>query len=499
MLQIIAFTDAPTLPLDRPSQCAQNIPAPVPASSQEFITPNNTQTEHTKFQVSAPRPWLPQTPEGSPHKPPQPAPMDHQTWPSQHGYSTPDSEPHQDCPTAHEESKLEPENGRILEQDSYKTQPTQPSTTPPAPSPVAYARSDATTECEDTTCLPLDRTSWKDDDQQGLRAIAEQLLAQGNTGKDKPEPVGKPEVWAEGRQELCETLHYYRGYQSACYATGGFVRGFMYDKVSHDRDYIDSDVIISRAGGGLMKDKDSGEMKAGKDQKEDSVAAGLRNCMLSRNPVVVIIGVDNPQIPSKPPHQYCVLDYFKPTHIWSEKSGGSEMVRYRFEKLNTKKDSWWRAKNSPEVAALGSLPPPVEQQCGTCGVVSPQVYLNGWMCLRSACTSFWKLIIPTPGPGNSTSMQEPNEASLMYDPRFLKQKTPWFNDDQDYPLVSNTAELSTHARPGEDTSIAFWSGIVCPKCGRCISRLNWTNWTCSNSACDYARSPSHALIPALRD
>ena len=275
------------------------------------------------------------------------------------------------------------------------------------------------------------------------------------------------------------------------------MRGFMFDKVAHDRDYIDSNVIISRAGGGLTKDKDSGEMKAGRDQKEDSVAAGLRNCMLSRNPVVVITGVDNPHIPSKPPHQYCVLDHFKPTHIWSEKSEGSQMVRYRFEKLNTRKDSWWRAKDSPDVATLGSLPPPVEKQCGTCGFVSQQVYLNGWMCLHSTCTSFWKVSILTPGPGNSTSLQEPNEASLIYDPRFLKQKTPWFNDDRDYPLVSNTAELSAHSRPGEDTSTAFWSGIVCPKCGRCISRLNWTNWECPNTTCDYVRSPPHALVPAL--
>lgn len=419
----------------------------------------------------------------------------------QHAYSTPVSEPYRDVQVVQENSALtsglKPKQERTPVQESYQTKPTQLLSSLPAQLAKLYARSEATTENEDPECSPLDVPSWVDDDQQHLRAIAEQLLAQGNVGQNKPEPIGQPEVWAEGRQELCETLHYYRGYQSASYATGGFVRGFMFDKVAHDRDYIDGDVIISRAGGGLMKDKDSGEMKAGKDQKEDSVAAGLRNCMLSRNPVVVITGVDNPHIPSKPPHQYCVLDYFKPTHIWSEKSGGSEMVRYRFEKLNTKKESWWRAKVGADLPALGSMSPPVEQQCGTCGVISSQVYLNGWMCLLSICTSFWKLITPTPGPGNSTSLQEPDEASLIYDPRFLKQKTPWFNDDRDYPLVSNTAELSAHARPGEDTSVAFWSGIVCPQCGRCISRLNWTNWRCPNTNCGYVRSPPHALIPAL--
>ncbi|KAE8836366.1 hypothetical protein PTNB73_04328 [Pyrenophora teres f. teres] len=494
-----ATADKQILPLGGPSQCAQNVPAPVPASSQYTITPNMSQTEATRFQTPSSRLWMPQTPEDPPRQPTQQAHTDTQTSPVQHAYPSPGSEPYQHLQVAQEKFDLrsnpELEKQPTPHQDSYQTQPTQlPPSTPLA---TTYARSDATTECGDTECSPLHVSSRADDNQQHLLAIAEQLLAQRHVGQNKPEPFGKPEVWAEGRQELCETLHYYRGYQSASYATGGFVRGFMFDKVAHDRDYVDSDVIVSRAGGGLMKDKDSGEMKAGRDQKEDLVATGLRNCMLSRNPVVVITGVDNPHIPSKPPHQYCVLDHFKPTHIWSEKSGGSEMVRYRFEKLNTKKNSWWRAKDSSDIAALGSLPPPVEKQCGECDVVSPQVYLNGWMCLRSTCASFWKLIIPTPGPGNSTSSQEPNEASLIYDPRFLKQKTPWFNDDRDYPLVSNTAELSAHARPGEDTSVAFWSGIVCPKCGRCISRIHWASWTCSNSTCDYIRSPPHSLVSAL--
>jgi hypothetical protein len=238
-------------------------------------------------------------------------------------------------------------------------------------------------------------------------------------------------------------------------------------------------------------------MKAGKDQAEDSVAQGLRNCMVHNNPVVILSGVGDPHIPSKPPHQYCVLDYFKPTYIWFEKSGNSKIVRYRFEKLNTKKESWWQPKDTQEVVELGSLPPPVVKTCESCSAKSPQIYLDNWMCLSPICASFWKIVTPAPGPGRSSMYHEPQEASLIYDPRFLKQKTVWDNDDHEYPLVSNTAELSGHSIPGEDTSVAFWSGIVCPKCGRCISRLNWMGWECSNTACDYARRPPHGLITAL--
>lgn len=362
--------------------------------------------------------------------------------------------------------------------------------------PSLYTESEATTECDELADSPVG-DHLNTPDGKYLYGITERVIAQQNRGSNKPEPHGRPEVWADGRQEICETLHYYRAYQSACYSTGGFARGFMFDKVAHARDYVDSNVVISRAGGGLAKDIDSCEMNSKKDQSEDSTALSLRNCMLHYNPVVIITEVDNPNIPSKPPHQYCVLDYFKPTHIWAEKSGNSKIVRYRFEKLNTKKESWWKEKDSQEALELGSLPSPVERICGSCNVKSQQVYLNGWMCLQPTCAAFWKILVPTPGPGLSTSAQEPKEASLVYDPRFLKQKTPWHNDDHDYPLVSNSAELSGHSIPGENTSVAFWSGMVCPSCGRCTSRLNWTNWECSNATCQYTRTPPHTLISAL--
>ncbi|CAO2653865.1 Nn.00g105980.m01.CDS01 [Neocucurbitaria sp. VM-36] len=362
-----------------------------------------------------------------------------------------------------------------------------PSASIAAPQIALEVNTEATTLQGDTEADIYDRSI----SDERLYTIADQLFAHRKGTFEKPEPSGQPEVWADGRQELCETLHYYRAYQGACYSTGGFVRGFMFDKIAHARDYIDSNVVISRAGGGLIKDKDSGEMRSGRDQLEDTVAHNLRNCMRHYNPVVIITGVDNPHIPSKPPQQYCVLDYFKPTYIWIEKSGGSKIVRYRFEKLNIKKDSWWRPKDKLESIELGSLPPPIKKACKTCGVLSLQIYLNGWMCLQPACLSFWTIA------QCGTQPYEPDEESLVYDPRFLKQKTTWPNDDHEYPLVSNNAVLSGYSIPGEDTSQAFWLGVVCPDCGRCNSRLSWMGWECQNPACGFKREPPHTLIPAV--
>lgn len=330
-----------------------------------------------------------------------------------------------------------------------------------------------------------------------LRGIVDKLFQNRRPDLPKPAPTGKPEVWADGRQELCETLHYFRSYQSACYCTGGFARAFMFDKIAHPRDYMDSDVIISRAGGGLVKDKESGEMRNAKDQSDDTaIVQGLKNCMKHYTPVVIITGIDNPHNPSQSPHQYCVLDYFKPTHIWVEKSGSSKILRYRFEKLNTNKQSWWKPKDELEPIKLASLGPPVEKTCNSCKQPSVQVYLNGWMCLKAECSAFWHIVQDIYiGPYPISS--EPNEKSLVYDPRFLKQKSPWPNDNHEYSLKPSSQELSGYSIPGEDTSRAFWSGTVCPDCGRCNSRLSWMGWGCLNPSCSFEKKPPHCLIPAM--
>lgn len=360
---------------------------------------------------------------------------------------------------------------------------------------MSFHASQATTIDEDLHLLMSNAEKQLSKEQ--LYDIAAQLFEHRTYGPTKSQPIGQPLVWADGRMELCETLHYFRGYQGASYCTGGFARGFMFDKVAHKRDYIDSNVVIARAGGGQVRDKESGEMRANRDQAEDSTSQSLRNCMSHYNPVVIITGIDNPHIQSQPPHQYCVLDYFKPTHIWFEKSGNSKLLRYRFEKLNTKKGSWWRPKHIEDPVELGSLPPPFSKACGTCARESLQIYLNGWMCLQPTCGSFWLIFPSRPDSPRGSEPFEPDEASLIYDPRFLKAHTPWPNDDHEYPLTSNDATLSDHAVPGEDTSEAFTRGMVCPQCGRCNARMSWSGWECQTPTCDWTKSPPHTLIPAL--
>jgi hypothetical protein len=378
---------------------------------------------------------------------------------------------------------------------SYLTQPTQilklpwnvPFTSPLAPVPLTNpvtqdnkdTDSDSTTD--DEAELESHPTNVQLAEYLEPRSISDGIYSHRKTGLMKVEPFGRPEVWANGRQEMYETRHHFRSYQSTCYCTGGFVPAFVFVKVAHVRDYMDSDVVIMRAGGGLVKNKDSSEMRSGKDQSDEtSIVKALKNCMRHFNPLIIVTGVDNPHVPSQPPHQYCTLDYFEPTHMWTDKSGKSKILRSRFEKLNTKKESWWEPKDERDPFRFGSLAPLVEARCIICGVMSHQIYLNSWMCLQSGCTASWHLVNDI-YPGAQSTSHKPEEASLIYDPRFLKQKMPWPNDHQDYPLSFNTPIASGFSVAGEDSSPAFWSGIVCLGCGCCNSCLSWMGWECLNS------------------
>jgi hypothetical protein len=66
------------------------------------------------------------------------------------------------------------------------------------------------------------------------------------TQGDKPAPYGQPLVWADKRQSLCETLPYYRAYQSGAYMSKGVVRAFMVDREVGPRDKFEEEIMISR-------------------------------------------------------------------------------------------------------------------------------------------------------------------------------------------------------------------------------------------------------------
>ncbi|TKX20787.1 2OG-Fe(II) oxygenase-like protein 7 [Elsinoe australis] len=164
----------------------------------------------------------------------------------------------------------------------------------------------------------------------------------------KPEPRGKPLVWAPNRQALCETILYFQSWQSACYISKGVLYSFMFDSNGHSRDLIDGDVIIARAGGGMARDKVTGEMQQNKSQTENNQTQAVRAAIASQNPIVIFCGSENTDVPTKMPHRYQALGWYKPTAVWAEKSESKGKIwtnyKYRFEKLQTGDESWWVPK-----------------------------------------------------------------------------------------------------------------------------------------------------------
>lgn len=127
------------------------------------------------------------------------------------------------------------------------------------------------------------------------------------------------------------------------------------------------------------------------------------------------------------------------------------------------------------------------QDCTHCSQWSPQVYEEGWMCLKPRCPAFWHLLDAEEMP-----------TSLNYSAPFLrpvKLETDQVLETLSPPLpaVPNTPDRIT-------TSRHFCKGWHCTKCGRLSSRYvrpicpheaivessvahcryKWEHWECKN-------------------
>ncbi|KAK3722944.1 hypothetical protein LTR37_002089 [Vermiconidia calcicola] len=315
----------------------------------------------------------------------------------------------------------------------------------------------------------------------------------------KPLPAGQPKVWADSRQALCETLPYFKKPQGGCYQNDGHVYGFLFDSVGHVREYMDENVIICRAGGGMEADP-SGGMVQKKDQlmKEAQVQAVL-NDIAHHNPLIVICGDRNTAALCKMPHQYSVLGWYKPIRVWAEKTAGKgakmwTTIKYRLERLNRHQEAWHASKgdsrySEEDKATSGQqvLATCIEKNCRE---TYPQVYLEGWMCLNATCTRFWKI--------NGILDAQNLKDGLHYDAAFLLDESESWKDENE----GNEPEPSDLRPPvpnvgktiGDNLAYVNTRGICCPRCGRCNSRRLFKGWVCENPACNYTYFPEHKPV-----
>ena len=62
----------------------------------------------------------------------------------------------------------------------------------------------------------------------------------------KPKPFGKPPVFAERRQPLCESLPYFQAYQSSAYTKDGRVWAVLLDFAEDSNAHMDEEIIVHK-------------------------------------------------------------------------------------------------------------------------------------------------------------------------------------------------------------------------------------------------------------
>lgn len=302
----------------------------------------------------------------------------------------------------------------------------------------------------------------------------------------KPMCIGRPEVWCTNRQELCESLPYFRSYQSGTYHSGGVMRGYLADGCAGPRDFMNGRVVISHSGGKSSTDGDGNRKLMSSQFETGTGIRDLINNLRGKWPMIIIMGDQCATSPSRIPHRYCIMDWFKVTAAWAEKDLRTSYVRwmFRFEKLDSTKVGWW-AQPTEEYHPSESIEM-LKACCTNCREESLQVYEQGWMCLRPQCPNFWKL--------NGESPPD----KLEYSHSFINCHTPW--DPQlelpPAPLRPPLASDRDNYYDGGDVARIYWKGMCCPQCGRLSCREFWAGWVCKN--CNFKSSPPRTIFEADR-
>ncbi|CAF9943053.1 MAG: hypothetical protein ALECFALPRED_010499 [Alectoria fallacina] len=295
------------------------------------------------------------------------------------------------------------------------------------------------------------------------------------------EPRGQPEVWAELRQALCESLPYYHAYHSGAYTWGssngstGYAYGYLVDNDNDEYGFMDEKIAITRVGGGMKENKKSGKMEQIKDQSRSSKQViSLLNNQRDHVPVILIVGAKNAHCPTKVPHRYNVLGVYQVTDIWSEKIKKMAVCRVRFEKIDLKTPSWFGIKgaSSPTTAPDFTTKASVKT-CTNCDTLSKEVFAAGWMCLNETCVSF------------STINGQAHRGPPVWNPVFIDERNKWPANVK-APMQLKPA-LPTSMMNGSlmETSLQAWKGMVCRDCGRCNSRTKWDEWKCETEGCTF--------------
>ncbi|KAL0937584.1 uncharacterized protein CTRU02_207315 [Colletotrichum truncatum] len=339
----------------------------------------------------------------------------------------------------------------------------------------------------------------------------------------RSQPFGKPLVWANNRQALCDSLSYYKSHQGSLYTSEKTAKGILINKHATVRDMMGPEVIITTLGGGREKEKSSGDMFRAKEGSESLFHACV-DAKARIMPIGVILGDKYPLLPIQVDHDYNVLDFFTITDIWSERDtsspDGIPVWKIRLEKTDRSKPSWWQSKDDVQYTVPVKGFPQGETDCNKCGQSSKQIFSQIWTCLNGECED--SLAVPDHVNIQELSFASHQAAPLAWCVVCHKVSKTVFSCTWaclnkicsayfDFPTgtdVNNLTysdeflhERTAHTLPAQftvkpqlpnmemdgllGTEKEMRTGIVCPQCGCCSRRRLWTCWNYENPACTF--------------
>ncbi len=182
------------------------------------------------------------------------------------------------------------------------------------------------------------------------------------------------------------------------------------------------------------------------------------------------------------PHPYNVLDWFHITDVWFEKEGAAITAMARFEKINLSEISWWAPKD--HVLSQPGFPSPRAdiQVCKSCHQSSKVIYSQGFTCLQTQCTEFFKFENPV------------TFGSLSYNEDFLAERTGYVGNPPGpiSPALLTENDATKLGILGYEAKCK--QGFVCPQCRCCGRRIDWLKWICENPGCNFVYSVKQHIL-----
>ncbi|KAF9793414.1 hypothetical protein BJ322DRAFT_996426 [Thelephora terrestris] len=314
-------------------------------------------------------------------------------------------------------------------------------------------------------------------------------------GSFRPPLPSNPPIWAQSRQELCETCDFFKSYQGGVYYSNGYAKGYLLSCFGAMRDiWQDGGRLIISHGCGQIMRLLSRQLEADHQSFKDfSVRALVKNWQ-TKEPLVLIADDKYEHFPfdltkgrdGGRGYAYVVLGYYFIRNFWAEKHPADNAegcaVRFKFAfQYCGEGDPWWvkcvgfpcefsspHFRNESPIwrADIGKGFQNVhDMSCFSCGKTSPRIYEQGWMCLWPTCEFHFQLC-----DSDATT------ALLTYTEAFLAARP---NPKTKRPAV-RIPEPVLEAKNGIVTTPLFHHGWHCRRCGRLSCRTKWEQWECSS-------------------